>query len=679
MFKKQRHPDPFAHLMSAEASQSREPHLEGKDGDITEHEYVSPFRDQETVAAAQRRRMARYPTTSASSAYATAKPEELGYRKIKQSEKRAKDIQFPTYLQENERKQLVELRELEAKEAHLQYLKDSQRIYTEEELRQKSEEPAEAREPVVEEAGEVEQEGEPQGPTVEETVEAETEEPVVEEPGDAKQEGETQGPTVEETTEGEQLGEAQEPTVEETTEGGQQGEAQEPTVQETTEGGQQGEAQEPTVEETTEGGQQGEAQEPTVKAADEERPAKGRPAAARLADPLKVPMVIIPVQDHKPFLKKLFKSAPAPVPNPVASPDDPEEVVKTADGGYLTKAVYDQVSAQDQEHKQWVANYSEQQKQKYDDKRAGSNRRINSLREEIKQIKESMEELRKETDAKIDVKENELTRRLLQLVDVHVREKNKIFKETELIKKQKMSDKDSMVDKQNGVQKEITELNEQKAQAQAEYIQWSNDLADLSAHIDAKIAKLADVDRKQAKTAADIERLEKEKLSLLNEAEMHDAKHAQNTEVIEGAEKKTYLPKINEIDGQISILLTQLTSVKQQCANERAELSAITKRLEQERIAHEEKLRLEAEERKRKEEDLLGKQRQELESKAQEARLKHEEEMRKLREDYTELQNKFKEQQQEKKKALAFANDQRNATRDSSLYEYGTEEEILSV
>ncbi|QLQ79881.1 hypothetical protein HG537_0C05290 [Torulaspora globosa] len=651
MFRKQRQPDPFAHLMSEEV---REPRVE-EEG--VEQEYVSPFRDQEAVAAAQNRRMARYPTTSASSAFATAKPEELGYRKIKQGEKRAKDIQFPTYLQETEKKQLEELRELEAKEAHLRYLKESQRVYTEEELKQKKPEgPEETKEPVVEEPEETK---EPlvEGPVeigenelvVEQPTEVEAKEPVAEEP--VVEEPVVEEPVVEEPV-------VEEPVVEKPV-------VEEPVVEE-------------PVEQIVEEKQPGKAQEPTV---EQQVTGAGEPKrpAAKLADPLKVPMVVIPGQDHKPFFKKIFKSAPAPVPNPVASPDDPEEVVKTADGNYLTKAVYDQVSSKDQEHKQWIANYSAQEKQKYDNKRADSNRQINSLREEIKKIKESMEDIRKETDAKIDVKENELTRQLLQLVDIHVTEKNKIFKETELIKKQKMSDKDSVIDKQNGVQKEIVELNDQKAKVQAEYIQWSNNLADLSAHIDAKIAKLADIDRKQAKTAAEIENLEKEKLSLLSEAELHDAKHAQNKTIIEGAENKTYLPKVNEIDGQISVLLTQLTNVKQQCANERAELSAITKRLEEERIAHEEKLRLEAEERKRKEEDLLNKQKQQLESKAEEARLKHEEEMRKLREDYMELEKKFKEQQQEKKKALAFANEQRNVTGDNSLYEYGTEEEILTV
>lgn len=74
---------------------------------------------------------------------------------------------------------------------------------------------------------------------------------------------------------------------------------------------------------------------------------------------------------------------------------------------------------------------------------------------------------------------------------------------------------------------------------------------------------------------------------------------------MESVENKEYLPQINDIDNQISSLLNEMTIIKQENANEKTQLSAITKRLEDERRAHEEQLKLEAEERKRKEENLL--------------------------------------------------------------------------
>ena len=108
---------------------------------------------------------------------------------------------------------------------------------------------------------------------------------------------------------------------------------------------------------------------------------------------------------------------------------------------------------------------------------------------------------------------------------------------------------------------------------------------------------------------------------------------------------REYLPQINDIDNQISGLLNEMTIIKQENANEKTQLSAITKRLEEERRAHEEKLKLEAEERKRKEENLLEKQRQELEEQAHQAQLDHEQQITQVKQTYndqlTELQDKL--------------------------------------
>lgn len=662
MFRKQKRADPFAHLLGEEAAAAPTGAPAETVGE-EEQEYVSPFRDPEAVIAAQRRRLARYPTTSASSAYATAKPEELGYRGIGVEERRAKDIQFPTYLQENERKQLVALKELEMKENHLRYLRDSQRVYKEEELKPAADDEAESAEETTE--PEVEESEPAESAAVKAEVAEEAAEPLETTDADA---GVADEIAVTEPVEKTELAEVPVDATKKDTDV-EPAEVTEPV--EITEPA----ADAKPVEEMD---ADADATEPAVKVAQPAESSK-KPVDSASIDPLAVPMVVVPLKDHRPFFKKLFKSAPVPAPNPEATPENPEEVVKTTDGRYLTKAVFDKVSAQNREHDQWIADFVAQEKQKYNDKRANSNRRINSLRAEIKQIKDDMEELRKDTDSKIEVKENELTRKLFESIEVYIKEKNKVFKETELLKTQKLAEKDSVIGEQSEVQRDIDELNEKKGTVQAEYIKWSNNIADLSAHIDAKVAKLAEIDRRHAKTAGEIEALEKEKQALLSEAEENDAKHEQNTKVIEDAKNKTYLPRVNEIDGKISVLLTQLTTVKQQCANEKTELAAITKKLEQERIAHEEKLKLEAEERKRKEEDLLNKQKEELEAKAQEARLRHEEEMKKLREDYNELEAKFKEEQQQKKDAIAFANSHKGLSRDSSLFEYGTEEEILSL
>lgn len=760
MFGKQKRADPFAQYWAHEhVEQAREGREEEQQQDQQERDYVSPFRNEQEVASAQQRRTQRFPTTSAGSAYAHARPEELGYRKIGAEEKRAKDIPFPVYLEEVEKKQHELLRELEGKEAHLRYLKESQ-VITEAEPEPEApaskvgeetpvavdehagpvkpiEEAAEVAEPetadvagpeadkVVDESAVTTgfAEPEPLGAVTEkpDIVEPETHDAVTEVPAETKEVAELEAPVetpieapaeiaapveatapieiaapvetsapieiaapvettapVEATTPIEIAAPVETTPLIETT-------APEETAPEAiapveTTAPAETPAEVPAedhVEAKDVAGTEA-ADEIPAENVKKEKSSKSKKTAKKTreveTDPLKVPMVSIPAAP-RPFLHKIFKSAPHPVPNPVATPENPEHVVKTKDG-YVTKAIYDKIRSQNQEHNEWIAKYKQDEQQKYDDKRAESNRKANAIRGQIKEIKDQMAQLRKDTDAKIEVSENGMTRKFLQLTQVHIQDKNQVFKDTDLIKSQKISEKDVVLDKQSEVQKEIDQLNVEKEQVEAECQKWSKDVEDLSARIDAKVADLAEINTKQKNTQEEIDNLQQQKVDILDQIEKDNLTHSDNEKVIEGAKNKTYLPRLHEIDTQISVLLGQLTTIRHHCTNERTELSAITKKLDQERLEHEEKLKLEAENRKRKEENLLSKQRQELEDKAREAREQHETEMQKLRADYDQLEDKFKQEQQQKKDVLASAH---KPTKDDSLFEYGTEEEILTV
>lgn len=705
---KQKRSDPFAQYWAGDKAKDVEEQKKKKEEeDVGERDYVSPFRDEQEVLSAQRRRTQRFPTTSAASAYVNARPEELGYKKIGAGEKRAKDISFPVYLEEVEKKQLELLRELEGKEAHLRYLKDCQVVTEVKEpvKEEQKEEPKvedeadeyEAEEQAEEDEGDNVGESKATAPETEAAPDfkpivpnvSEPVVPAVSEP--AKHEPEVSEPVVAADSEP-VVATVSEPVVPAESEpaesepAGREPEASEPVVTKT------------SLEVTTEV-EPAEVSKPTAKTADEpeaeevegekpvedgietpESPAKVEETEKTektekpLPDPRSVPMVALPAAPRA-FLDKIFKSPPAPVPNPPATPENPEHVVKTKDG-YLTKVIYDKITLQDRQHNEWIAKYKKDEQQKFDDKRAESNRKINSLRAQIKEIKNEMAQLRSDTDAKIEVSENELTRKFFEMTQVHIQKKNQVFKDTEVIKSQKLSEKDSVLDKQGEVQKEIDDLNIEKEKVEEECQKWTKDIEELSARIDAKVADLEEINVKQKNTQEEISKLQQQKVDILDQIEKNNVTHAENEKVIEGAKNKTYLPKLNEVDNQISVLLGQLTTIRQHCANERTELSAITKKLDKERLEHEEKLKLEAENRRRKEEDLLGKQRKELEAKAQEAREKHEQEMQKLKTDYTQLEDKFKREQQQKKDALAFAHE---PTKDDSLYEYGTEEEILTV
>lgn len=130
--------------------------------------------------------------------------------------------------------------------------------------------------------------------------------------------------------------------------------------------------------------------------------------------------------------------------------------------------------------------------------------------------------------------------------------------------------------------------------------------------------------------------LEEEKARLEQEIKEAQELHQQNVSKIESIDNKEYLPKVNEINTEISSLLASLGLIQQEIANQKVEFSSVTRRLEEERKQHEEQLLKEKEERERLEKERLEKQRTEYEKQAEEARLKHEEELANLKQTHDE-------------------------------------------
>ncbi|CCH60245.1 hypothetical protein TBLA_0C04480 [Henningerozyma blattae CBS 6284] len=94
-------------------------------------QYKSPFRDTQTPSnmnVALKKKNHRYPTISATSPYSNMTPQDLGYKNIHPSTKRAKDIPFPVLLIENEIRQDKLFAQLTEKESQLDYLQKSQKL-----------------------------------------------------------------------------------------------------------------------------------------------------------------------------------------------------------------------------------------------------------------------------------------------------------------------------------------------------------------------------------------------------------------------------------------------------------------------------------------------------------------------------------------------------------------------
>ncbi|GAV49017.1 hypothetical protein ZYGR_0N04220 [Zygosaccharomyces rouxii] len=362
-----------------------------------------------------------------------------------------------------------------------------------------------------------------------------------------------------------------------------------------------------------------------------------------------VPRVVtFPEVEKKRSIFSIFgrkKKSQNRAPNPLATPENPEILVKTDREGFLSKAVYDKVKYENHKHSEWLTEFISSEKKRYEEKQVDYDNRLEELKKEVEKLEESMQEIKDDANELIEIRHGRLSKKFLESTQQYIEKKNAIFHETKAIQDQKDKETDEIKHRQEEVQKEIAALNAEKDNIHREFIGWTNRLADYSAHLDAKMYSLHTLQQKHTKTQAQIDELSHKKAVLEKEMAAHKETHAKNTKAVEKHANKEYLPKVHEIDDKISNLLGELSVIKQESANEKVKLGSITKKLESERQAHEEQLKLEAEERERKEKDLLGKQREEHEAVAAGLKKQHEEELRKMKQDYEKRLQELKEHQ----------------------------------
>ncbi|AJS28401.1 ADE_G0020950.mRNA.1.CDS.1 [Saccharomyces cerevisiae] len=656
----------------------------------------------------------KFPTVSATSAYSKQQPKDLGYKNIPINAKRAKDIRFPTYLTQNEERQYQLLTELELKEKHLKYLKKCQKItdLTKDEKDEtdtttssststssssSSSSPSSSDEGDVTSTTTSEASEETAdtatttttttstSTTSTSTTSTSTTNPVENSADEATSVEEEHEDKVSESTsigkgaaDSAQINVAEpissengvlEPRTTDQSGGSKSGVV--PTDEQKEEKSDVKKVNPPSGEEKKEVEAEGDAEEETEQSSAEESaertstPETSEPESEEgetPIDPSKAPKVPFQEPSRKertgifalwksPTSSSAQKSKTAAPSNPVATPENPELIVKTKEHGYLSKAVYDKINYDEKIHQAWLADLRAKEKDKYDAKNKEYKEKLQDLQNQIDEIENSMKAMREETSEKIEVSKNRLVKKIIDVNAEHNNKKLMILKDTENMKNQKLQEKNEVLDKQSNVKSEIDDLNNEKTNVQKEFNDWTTNLSNLSQQLDAQIFKINQINLKQGKVQNEIDNLEKKKEDLVTQTEENKKLHEKNVQVLESVENKEYLPQINDIDNQISSLLNEMTIIKQENANEKTQLSAITKRLEDERRAHEEQLKLEAEERKRKEENLLKKQRQELEEQAHQAQLDHEQQITQVKQTYndqlTELQDKLAAEEKE--------------------------------
>lgn len=738
-------------------------------------EFASPFRVERDERDAERRRLQRYPTVSASSVFSKIHPKELGYRTMGHGSRRAKDIQFPVYLRENEARQDQLLREVEVREQKLAYIKNSQIVYdyTEEGKRKRmgkkgsksadsksssklSEKPAikavsksnDELEtlPDNEVGSEYTFETLPDGASYDYLIETEEVSPgathsrLTSKPVKLVKKGDKGAKEDEELQKAEATPEVITPEAEEPGSEGQLSSEKaesksEPSVKDVIGDENARKADDPLdeskplnvteapVEKTTrfkdgpaekipdavigdetlevapkkaahgagvaaagiekKAKKSGNRSEPDEGVINSSEVAAGEPETYEAARPVAedvyndVPVtsppadynaaprvVTFPEVEKKRFrfgFTGLKKKSQNRAPNPLASPQNPELLVKTDREGFLSKAVYDKVKYDNHVHSEWLTGFVSSEKKRYEEKQVEYDNKLADLKKEVERLEESMKEVRDDANELMEIRYSRLSKKFLDSTQEYIQKKNAIFAETKAIQDQKDKEAGELKQKHEEVQKEIAALNAEKDNVHREFIGWTNRLADYSAQLDAKMQSVYNLQQKHGKTQLQIDELSQKKADLEEKIAGHDKTHAENTKVLEKHANKEYLPQVHEIDNKISTLLNELAVIKQEGANEKVKLGSITKKLDEERKAHEEKVKLEAEERERKERDLLGKQRKDHEAAASELKKQHEEELRRMRENYEKQLQELREHQR-KQTADAKATKSENKT-----------------
>ncbi|CCE63059.1 hypothetical protein TPHA_0D04250 [Tetrapisispora phaffii CBS 4417] len=593
-------------------------------------EYISPFRNpQDTVRSnyAKSLKEKKFPTTSATSNFNKMVPGEMGYSSLAKNDKRAKDIQFPKYLLDNEKRQAQLLMELQIKEHKLHELQKSSRVLVLDE---------DKNELVLEESSSSDEEEESEEDD-DDGDEGEDED------GDESVEEEKYVEEEEDNNAEENISEKIESIIGEL-------DSQNENVSKNAE---ILEEQSNVVDtEASQHESKGESLDEEEEEEDTEQDAVGP------IDPSIVPMVRIPPictdllsapKTNATFsIKSLISGAKGsnktakagasnmtlgvavPETHAVASPENPEYLVRTNEYNIVSKAVYDQMNYEQKLHSEWLKNFNAAEDEKYNTKKQEYEDKLVELQKQLDDIEEKKKISNMKKQQKIEIMEYQLVKNVLDVQSKYNVDKGKVIKETELMKLQKINAKEDLLAKQLDVKNEIEKLNNEKEAITNEYNIWNGNLENLTTLLDEKIAKIEAINENNMRIQKDIEVLQVKKLNLENEIKDHEEKDKLNKDVLQKLNvEKDYLPRLNEIDEQIAAKFDKLAIIKNETISENNQLSILTKKLEEERIAHENEIKMKNEKMKREQDELLQKKLTELQE-------KHNEEMAEIQKKYQE-------------------------------------------
>lgn len=566
-----------------------------------ENEYVSPFRSQMTTFNKKQLQVvktSKFPTISATSDYNQKSTKELGFKTIHDSQPRIKDIKMPKLLVDNSTRQFNALTDLDAKEANLHLLKQSQQITDLTPSSKKSSKRAAA-------------------PQIKDTRQSKINNFAIDYDFVPPKEIE---PAPENKIEQDYIADANEIEM--------MAAANDDQYAISTE---QNEELRATIEMNN------------IKDAND-MILENKVKFNKPLDPSLAPKV------H-------FNTDSSPSTNPKATPENKELIVKIPKYGYVSKAVYDQMTYEDLIQQNKINDLKSNYKVRSERKRQLCKEKINKIDIEKLNTINKINELKLKHLNDLETIENEKIYKLFQINGTNVSNKYNIIHNTESLKLLKLNQLKFQRQKQSLLQSQLNELSVDSNKINNEYQSWNNDLIFTMEQLDAQMFKLKQCNYKQDQLNEQINKLTNDQKLLQDEIDLNLSKDKQNINNVQDLTmgKHDFNNKLNNIQSEIENKTNLMSIIKQEIANENLNLLKLTNEIELNKQKREDEWNEKLNSNTTMFETKLNDKQVELDTMLQELKLKHDQQLKDLESSFTQQleTNQQKLQEEQKTRELA--------------------------
>ena len=303
--------------------------------------------------------------------------------------------------------------------------------------------------------------------------------------------------------------------------------------------------------------------------------------------------------------------------NPVATPENPEILVKIDKYGYLSKSVYDMVQYENDLHAIHLSEYKALQKKKLQEKLKRYLEKIKIVDQKNAKVLQDIDQYRLDGITKFEVIESRKVKTIMDSTSGFTKEKLKILKDTELEKLKRINECKVFYQKKNLIQDEINSILVEKENVFKENSEYANQVNDMSNELDERLAQLDGIVKEKEKLNSELDALREHREALEREIEDTKNQNLLNTHRLEGikAGEDDRTRELQKINDTINQKLNDLAVVKQETINSRLRISKLTDKIHQELKENERKFNDKLAENKLHYESMISEKQQELDDK----------------------------------------------------------------